>query len=216
MKTTLAPPPLMVTPSAIALPPEPIWRLTLAHYHAMVRSQILTEADPLEFLDGFLVPKAIKSPLHRLSTSLFQDFLSDFRPPNTHLNAHEPITLETSEPEPDVTVIQGETTDYRDRHPGAAEVLLVVEVADATLERDRGLKKRLYAAAGIANYWILNLVDRQLECYSEPAIGPDNQGGNLETAAVYQQCQILTESNAIGLPWGVGGDRGLPIVADLF
>lgn len=215
MKTTLVPPSLTVTPTAIALPPEPVWRLTLAHYHAMVRSQILTEADPLEFLDGFLVPKMIKNPPHRLSTGLFQDFLSDFLPPHTHLNVQEPITLETSEPEPDLAVVQGKRRDYRDRHPSASEVLLVVEVADATLERDRGLKQRLYAAAGIAHYWILNLVDRQLECYAKPAIGAAAQGSNPEPAAIYQQCDILTESSQIVLPWVVEGDRDRPRVIDL-
>uniref|UniRef100_UPI003342DA57 Uma2 family endonuclease n=1 Tax=Prochlorothrix hollandica TaxID=1223 RepID=UPI003342DA57 len=145
---------LAAFPQAVALPPEPVWRLTLDQYQAMVRSQILTEADALEFLDGFLIPKMIKNPPHRISTQLLRQVLEAWIPEGYYVDSQEPITLATSEPEPDVTVIQGKTTDYRDRHPGGADVLLVVEVADATLARDRGLKQRLYSAAGIPHYWI--------------------------------------------------------------
>jgi Uma2 family endonuclease len=78
------------------------------------------------------------------------------------------ITTDDSEPEPDVAVIRGTRRDYRDRHPSPADVGLITEVADATLQRDRTRKKRIYAHAGIPVYWIINLVDRQIEVYSNP------------------------------------------------
>ena len=70
-----------------------------------------------------------------------------------------------------VTIVRGETRQYLDRHPGPQDVALVVEVADSSLQRDRSLKKRLYAAAGISVYWIVNLIDGQIEVYTEPS-GP--------------------------------------------
>ena len=200
----------------IAFPPEPIWRFTLEQYHAMVRSQVLTEANALEFLDGFLVPKMVKKPAHRISTRLVRQILEQWIPAGYYVDSQEPITLGGSEPEPDVAVILGKTTDYRDRHPGAAEVLLVVEVAEATLERDRGLKKRLYAAEGIADYWILNLVDRQLECYSDPQVAPDLAPEGVEQmGVVYQRCEVLGESASLSFPWVLDPGVSLPTVGDL-
>ena len=67
-----------------------------------------------------------------------------------------------------MVVVRGTNDDYRDRHPGPT-VVLVVEVSDSTLRRDQGFKKAIYAKAGIAVYWIVNLIDRRIEIYSEPS-----------------------------------------------
>lgn len=153
-------------------PPEaPIWRLSVAQYHQMVRAGILTDDDPVELLEGLLVIKMPKNPPHRLATQLVRDALAAAAPAGWFVDAQEPITLADSEPEPDVAVLRGDRRSFHDRHPGPEDVGLVVEVADATLQRDRTLKQRLYAAAGIGAYWIVNLVEGQIEVYSEPS-GP--------------------------------------------
>jgi Uma2 family endonuclease len=78
-----------------------------------------------------------------------------------------PVALsDDSEPEPDVAVVPGSLHDYRDAHPTTA--VLIVEVADSTVEFDRQSKAPLYARAGIADYWIVNLVDHWLEVYRHP------------------------------------------------
>ena len=69
--------------------------------------------------------------------------------------------------------LRGETRQYRDRHPGAQDLALVVEIADTTLERDRELKRRIYARAGIPIYWIINLAESRIEVYSDPAMIAD-------------------------------------------
>jgi Uma2 family endonuclease len=84
------------------------------------------------------------------------------------VDTQAPITLEDSEPEPDLVIVRGEPRLYLDRHPGPAELALAVEVADASLLRDQGTKKRIYARAGIAVYWIINLPDRRCEVYTDP------------------------------------------------
>ena len=68
-------------------------------------------------------------------------------------------------------MVRGDRRDYLQRHPAPDDVLLVVEVADASLARDRGVKKQSYAQAGIPIYWIVNLPDRQIEVYTDPT-GP--------------------------------------------
>jgi Uma2 family endonuclease len=142
----------------------------------MVRRGILTDDDPVELLQGLLVTKMPKNPPHRIATGLLREALRSLCPPGWYVDSQEPITTNDSEPEPDVAVIRGETKDYSDRHPGPGDVALVAEVADATLERDRTVKKSAYGRAGIAVYWIVNLVDRRIEVYSEPA-GPDSPVG---------------------------------------
>jgi Uma2 family endonuclease len=147
---------------------EPVWRFTVAQYHRMVQLGILTEDDPVELLAGWLVQKMTKNPPHRVATRLVRDALEAIVPDGWYVETQEPITLAESEPEPDVAIILGNTRDYLDRHPGATEVALVVEVSDSTLERDRTLKQTIYAQAGIPIYWIVNLSDRTLEIYSNP------------------------------------------------
>jgi Uma2 family endonuclease len=129
------------------------------------------DEDPVEFLEGLLVTKMPKNPPHRLSTQLTREYLARILPIDWFVEAQEPITIDNSEPEPDIAVIRGSRRDYSDRHPGPEDIGLIIEVADATLQRDRNRKKRIYAKAGISIYWIINLVDRQIEVYSQPDFG---------------------------------------------
>jgi Uma2 family endonuclease len=82
------------------------------------------------------------------------------------LNARVEPTLLAPPPEPDVAVVPGSVSDYDHRHPTAA--LLVVEVADSSLAQDRVTKRALYAAAGVREYWIVNLRDDRVEIFRAP------------------------------------------------
>jgi len=167
--------PLSLTPEKIAaVPTEVIWRLSVDQYHAMLRAGILTEDDPVEMLEGWLVTKMPRNPQHRVVTQLTREALARLLPGGWYVDAQEPITTVDSEPEPDVTVVRGERRQYLDRHPGPQDVALVVEVADSSLQKDRSSKKRIYAAAGIREYWIVNLIEGQFEVYTEPS-GPSEQ-----------------------------------------
>lgn len=163
--------PSLLPPPPATIPDEAIFRLEVAQYHAMVQAGILTEDDPVELLEGWLVVKTPKNPAHRIATRQVARALEQQLPHNWYVDTQEPLTTSDSEPEPDVMVVKGDTRDYRNRHPGPGEVALVVEVADTTLRRDRTLKQRLYARAGLRVYWIVNLIDRQVEVYTEPAEG---------------------------------------------
>ena len=154
--------------TSAAVSSEMVWRLSVAQYHAMIRLGILTADDPVELIEGQLIAKMPKNPLHRATTRLIRAALESIIPTGWYVDTQEPITTPDSEPEPDVVVVRGDTRQYLDRHPGPEDVALVVEVADTTLQRDRELKKRLYAHAGIAVYWLVNLGERQLEVYTEP------------------------------------------------
>jgi Uma2 family endonuclease len=155
-----------------AMPPEVVSRLSVDQYHQMIAAGILDEDTPVELLDGWLVPKMTKNPPHRIATDCVRNALQGVLPAGWYVSSQDAITLSTSEPEPDCAVIRGSSSrDYPDRNPGAHDVALVVEVADASLRRDRTTKKRIYAAAGIPFYWIVNLVDKCVEVYTDPS-GP--------------------------------------------
>src|SRR5262245_20382486 len=135
-------------------PPEPVFRLSVEQYHAMIEAGVITDDDPVELLEGILVQKISKNPPHQIALAKLQAALSLVIPENMTAQYQEPITLADGEPEPDASVFVGKQEDYPDRHPAAREVHLVVEVADSTLRRDRTTKLRSYARAGIAVYWI--------------------------------------------------------------
>lgn len=151
-----------------------IWRLSVEQYHKMILADILTEDDPVELLEGMLVTKMPKNPPHSFVTQLIRDVLAKILSSGWCVSAQEPITLSDSEPEPDVSVARGERRQYTNRHPGAEDTALVIEVADSSLSRDRKLKKRIYAEAGIPVYWIVNLTKRRVESYTDPS-GPEYQ-----------------------------------------
>jgi Uma2 family endonuclease len=78
------------------------------------------------------------------------------------------------QPRPDAAVLVGNSRDFATKHPSTA--VLVVEVADSSLRHDRVVKAHRFALAGIADYWVVNLIDRQLEVHRNPVPGPDRPG----------------------------------------
>lgn len=159
------------TPTSFKVPNDPIWPLRIEQYHQMIQTGILTDDDPVELLEGWLVTKKPKNPPHRLTTQLTREALAALVPPGYYVDDQEPLTTDESEPEPDIMIVRGQRRDYRDHHPGPHDIAVVIEVSDTTLQRDRTLKKQIYARGSIPIYWIINLGEQQIECYSRPS-GP--------------------------------------------
>jgi Uma2 family endonuclease len=146
-------------------------RFSVAEYHRLIELGILTEDDNLELLDGYLVLKMGRNPPHDGTLDDLDNRLRTLLPSGWIVRCQCALTLTRSEPEPDLAVVRQEPTRYRTRHPTAADVGLVIEVADSTLASDRADKGAIYAEAGIACYWIVNIPDRQIEVYTSPS-GP--------------------------------------------
>lgn len=152
--------------------------LTVDQYEAMIAQGILPEGEPIELIDGLLVPKDRSAaggdpmtvgPEHQLVVKKLTRLAPRFDALGCHLSIQGPVRLPPQdEPEPDAAVVAGAPEDYLRRHPGPAEVWSVIEVADSSLARDRTTKLRIYAAAGIQQYVIVNLVDRRVEVHEEP------------------------------------------------
>jgi Uma2 family endonuclease len=161
-----------VAVAAVTAPAETgltLWRCSVEKYRQMVRTGIIGPDDRVELLDGLIVEKMTKSPRHCLVARRLRDALERYIPKGWHVDSQDPVTLPTSEPEPDATVVRGEPEDYENHRPGPADVPLVAEVSDSSLSHDRKFKKSMYAAARIAVYWVVNLIDRCVEVYSSPS-----------------------------------------------
>jgi Uma2 family endonuclease len=178
-------------------PPGPLWPLSVEQYHQMIDAGILTEDDPVELLDGVLVRKMPKYPLHAYVTEELREWFARALPAGYFASSQEPVTLPTSEPEPDGTVIRGQRRAFAKRHPHPADVALLSEVADSSLSRDRGSKKRIYARANIQQYWIINLIDHQIEVYRDP----DAAAGDYRQHTIYamqDEVPVIIDGQTIG------------------
>jgi Uma2 family endonuclease len=193
---------LAETPRPMAVVP-----LNVEQYHSMRETGILAEDAPVELIDGLLVYKdrggALPvSPLHTFVIHRMTRLAPALEERGCHLRLENPITLPPShEPEPDGAVVQGRPEDYLERHPGPGDVLCVIEVSDSSLRYDRTTKQSIYAAAGIAQFIIVNLVEGRIEIYEDPNVAEK----------CYGLVRILYRGDTISLR--VPGDRTLGVPA---
>ena len=146
-------------------------RWTRVEYERLVAAEILGPEDRLELLGGELVVKEPQYTPHATGIRLVARALRAIFGAGWDVSVQLPLALdEESEPEPDVSVVPGDPRDYKDAHP--SRPVLIVEVALSRVAFDRQHKASLYARAGIADYWIVNLPGRSLEVYREPVADP--------------------------------------------
>ncbi|GBC97118.1 hypothetical protein HRbin16_02938 [bacterium HR16] len=141
-------------------------KFTLDEYHRLVQ-QGFFDGERVELIDGEIVCMAPTGPEHSSTKSRALMTLLRLSGEGWHVRIDDPLALGEHEPVPDVAIVPGSPDDYRTAHPSTA--LLVIEIADTSLEYDRTVKMSLYASAGIPEYWIVNLVERRLEVYREPS-----------------------------------------------
>src|SRR5438105_12065286 len=157
--------------------PRLAYGLTVDKYHEWIASGAIEEGAPYELLHGQLVHK-IRSiagedpttvgPPHATAITRLGDLSARFKRCGCHIRLQSPVPMPPfDEPEPDAAIVRGTNDDYVEHHPGAADVFCVIEVADASLPRDRGYKQQIYANAGIRTYIIINLADRVIAVYTQ-------------------------------------------------
>ncbi len=165
-----------------------IRRFSRAEYEKLIDLGVFQPGEAIELIGGELMVAEPQGAAHYTAIRKIAKALEAAFGPGWEVRAQGPIGLdEDSEPEPDVAVVPGSPEDYRRAHP--SRPALTVEVAESSLGADRLRKGSLYARAGLQDYWVLNLVERVLEVYREPA--PD-------TAAPfgwhYARCEVFDAS----------------------
>ena len=144
-------------------------RFTIDDYHKMIQADILTENDRVELLDGEIIEMSPIGSEHAGCINRINALLGALLGKKAILSIQNPLQIgEWSEPEPDIAILKPADHYYAKRHPNPEDVLLIIEVADSSLEYDREVKMAMYAKAGIPEYWIINLQQSELEAYRAP------------------------------------------------
>ncbi|MBD2772775.1 Uma2 family endonuclease [Iningainema tapete] len=144
-------------------------RFTIAEYDRLAKLGFFGEDERVELIRGEIIYMVSKGTLHSVCQTRLDRELYKLVGERATLRVQEPIIIpDFNEPEPDLVIAQNRDDDYLDAHPSPADVLLLIEIADSSLKYDQEVKLPLYAEADISDYWIFNLVDNCLECYSEP------------------------------------------------
>lgn len=177
-------------------------RFTVDEYYRLAEAGILAEDERVELIEGVIVEMTPQGRSHAVVIGNLIPLLVRAIGDELKLRVQQPLTLgDRSEPEPDLAVVSSREIREARRHPRTA--LLVIEVSDASHRRDRDLKARVYAAAGIPEYWIVDVTARSVELLSDPDI----------TNGVYRASSTIDEA-------GVVRSRALPSVeiqtAELF
>ena len=182
-------------------------RFTVDEFHRIEEIGILANewhGERTELIDGRIVwvilgdslenPIQIK-PSHVWPISVLTNLVPTFAAQDTHLRLQNPVTLpEFDEPMPDAAIVRGTMDDFLRHHPLPEDILCLIEVADASASRDRGVKLRAYAAAGVPLYVILHLPSRTAEVYRDP----------IPAAGRYGRSETLAADAALRLPTAAG------------
>ena len=168
------------------LEPTAIKRWSVKSYHRMSELDILDPNERTELIAGQITLMAAKGTPHVTSLHLLANALREQLGNTALVRTQDPIQLDDfSEPEPDLVIVKGTVLEYAEQHPRPEHVYLVVEVTDSTLKQDCEIKEKLYAQAGLIDYWVVNLKKRQLHIFRDP------------TPTGYTSHLILTEPNQV-------------------
>ncbi len=144
-------------------------RFTVDEYQQLAELGFLKASDRIELINGEIVYMAAKGVAHEVCITRLCRELPKCIDDAITIRCQSPIEIYPfSEPEPDFAFVRNRTDDYISGHPKSTDILLVIEVSDSSITYDQTTKLLLYAENNIADYWIFNLLDRVLECYSDP------------------------------------------------
>lgn len=161
--------PATAAPQRYYLAQSTFRKFTLDEYHKMIETGVLTSGEPYELLEGNLVHKMSRGTPHDAAILVLTKRFVRLVPDGWEVRGQSAVTLTGgSEPEPDFALVRGDESTYRNRHPGPADIGLVVEVSDSSLRVDRHDKGSIYAHNAIPVYWVVNVIDKVIEVYTDP------------------------------------------------
>ncbi len=137
-------------------------------YHLMIESGVLNNRS-VELLEGEIIEMSPEGPLHRFTNDTVAEYLRELLRGQAKVFEAHPITLSNSEPEPDIAVVRLPNSNYLTHHPYPEDIYWLIEISNTTLEEDLGRKKKIYANAGINEYWVINLKTKEIIVFREPS-----------------------------------------------
>lgn len=143
---------------------------TTLDYHKMIESGIL-RGRQCELIDGEVVEMSPELPQHYNTAKRSVSYLENILKGKADVRFNDPITLSNSEPEPDIAIVKLPESKYDQHHPYADDIFWLIEVANTSLIKDLSIKKKIYAEAEIAEYWIINLQTPEFIVFRQPEQG---------------------------------------------
>lgn len=144
-------------------------KIRVEEYHRMAESGILGSDEKVELLRGEIIQMSPIGSKHSLTVARINRYFVNLLGESVLVWIQSSIQLgEFNEPEPDISLLINEEEKYEESLPKPEDVILIIEVADSSLEKDRGFKLPEYAKSGIPQYWIVNLNRREVEVYQDP------------------------------------------------
>ena len=137
-------------------------------YHRMIAAGILCDRR-VELLAGDIIQMSPEGPLHASRIRKVANYLRSLLNDLALVSEAHPITLQQSEPEPDIAIVRLPESRYDERHPDAEDIFWLIEISDTTLAVDLSKKKQIYAAAGINEYWVMNVNANSLTVFRQPS-----------------------------------------------
>lgn len=147
-------------------------KFTVDEYYRMAEVGILERDERVELIEGEIIVMPPIGPAHAWDVDYLHEVLVRYAVGRYYVRNQNPVRLsDESEPEPDVALLRRCPEGYGAAHPTPADVLLVIEVADSSLEYDRNIKAHIYGRSGVPETWVRNLPEDCIERFTEP--GPD-------------------------------------------
>ena len=143
---------------------------TISDYHKMIQSDILTGRN-CELINGEIIEMSPELPQHYNTAKRSVSYLENLLKEKADVRFNGPITLANSEPEPDIAIVKLPESKYNQHHPYPDDIFWLIEVANTSLSKDLSIKKKIYAEAQIAEYWIINLQTQELMVFRQPDNG---------------------------------------------
>jgi Uma2 family endonuclease len=187
-RPSISPPPAQTLLASLAT----FRRWTPKEYDHLTEIGVLTTEDQIELIDGYMVTKMPQNPPHSATIQCLTQDLVRLLPVGWQVRIQLPIELPNGRPEPDAAIVRGDRRTYANRRPTPADIAVVIEVSDTTLAVDQQIKQLEYAAAGIPVYWIVNLMDRRIEVYTDPDVSLESPAYRTRTNFAPGQAVPLT------------------------
>ena len=186
-------------------PVAPLVRFSVADVELMIASGVFADGRRCELIDGLIVERGMKGLTHENIAEAIADFLHELKTVDKQKHGRDrcrvrtesPLSLpaQASMPEPDIMLLAGDRDRYADQRPEAADTLLVIEVADTTLAKDKRVAG-IYAAAGVPRYLLVDVNARTLTLHEQPSADGYGEVRQMDTVPVVVGDDVLGELTA--------------------
>lgn len=163
-----------------------IFKWSIADWHELIESGVLADRR-VELLEGEIVEMSPEGPMHSSTNYSVVEYLKELLKGKAVVREAHPVTLDNSEPEPDIAIVASPYTNYFTRHPYPQDIYWLVEISNRSLKSDLEQKSITYARNGIPEYWIIDLVNKQLIVHTQPVNNSYSQIQHLTTGTITTQ-----------------------------